>query len=514
MLVKELLEAPWTFLKSTASTSQIPLSCFVAPLIVIIAACFLFTSKPNAPCLNPCGLFDIANGRAKKQFLFGLRSMLKTWFNANPHKPASVFSDIGPMTVLPPSMANEIRSDPRLSFVEFSAKFFHTSIPGFEAFNEGTRDSITLTVINKDLTKRLAQVTQPLAEETTLAMQDIFTDNKERHIINIREKILHFVARISSRVFLGDELCRDEAWLKITREHAMNGFVAADMLRAWPEALRPLVSWFMPHCRTARSQIREAEEIIGPVISKRREAKEAAVREGREAPVHNDAIEWFEQASKGTPYNPALSQLFLSTVAIHTTTDLLCQTMIDIARHPEYFEPLREEVTRVLAQDGWKKTSLHSMQLLDSVVKESQSLKPLQLASMQRLAVKDVQLSDGTFIPKGTASCVSSHALWDPNVYEAPDTWDGHRFLRQRKVPGKESSSQLVSTSENHLGFGHGKHACPGRFFAANEIKIALAHLLLEYEWRLPEGETLDVRDFGITPIMNQTLQMEFRKRH
>ncbi|RSL87603.1 hypothetical protein CEP51_002120 [Fusarium floridanum] len=426
MLVKELLEAPWTFLKSTASTSQIPSSYFVAPLIAIIAACFFFTSKPNAPCLNPRGFFDITNGRAKKQFLFGLRSMLKTWFDANPHKAASVFSDIGPMTVLPPSMANEIRSDPRLSFVEFSAKFFHTSIPGFEAFNEGTRNSITLTVINKDLTKRLAQVTQPLAEETTLAMQDIFTDNKE--------------------------------------------------------ALRPLVSWFMPHCRTARSQIREAEEIIGPVISKRREAKEAAVREGGEAPVHNDAIEWFEQASKGTPYNPALSQLFLSTVAIHTTTDLLCQTMIDIARHPEYFEPLREEVTRVLAQDGWKKTSLHSMQLLDSVVKESQSLKPLQLASMQRLAVKDVQLSDGTFIPKGTASCVSSHALWDPNVYEAPDTWDGHRFLRQRKVPGKESSSQLVSTSENHLGFGHGKHACPGRFFAANEIKIALAHLLLEYE--------------------------------
>ncbi|EEU40020.1 uncharacterized protein NECHADRAFT_32184 [Fusarium vanettenii 77-13-4] len=513
MLVKELLEAPWAFLNSTASASNIRLSYFVAPLIAITVACFFFTSKPNAPCLNPQGFFDIASGRAKKQFLFGLRSMLKTWFDANPHKPASVFSDIGPMTVLPPSMANEIRSDPRLSFVEFSAKFFHTSIPGFEAFNEGTRDSITLTVINKDLTKRLAQVTQPLAEETTLAMQEIFTDNKEWHLINVREKILHLVARISSRVFLGEELCRDEAWLKITREHAMNGFVAADLLRAWPEALRPVVSWFMPHCRTARSQIREAEKIIGPVISKRREAKDAALRAGREAPIHNDAIEWFEQASKGKPYNPALSQLFLSTVAIHTTTDLLCQTMIDIARHPEYFEPLREEVTRVLAQDGWKKTSLHSMQLLDSVVKESQRLKPLQLASMQRLAVKDVQLSDGTFIPKGTASCVSSHALWDPDVYEAPDTWDGHRFLRQRGIPGKENFSQLVSTSENHLGFGHGKHACPGRFFAANEIKIALAHLLLEYEWRLPEGEALDVEDFGITPIMNQTLKMEFRKR-
>lgn len=88
-----------------------------------------------------------------------------------------------------------------------------------------------------------------------------------------------------------------------------------------------------------------------------------------------------------------------------------------------------------------------------------------------------------------------------------------HRFLRQRKIPGKENSSRLVSTSENYLRFRHEKHACPGRFFAANEIKIALAHLLLEYEWRMPEGEALDVQDFGITPIMSQTLKMEFCKR-
>ncbi|KAF4458409.1 cytochrome P450 [Fusarium albosuccineum] len=385
MLIKELIEAPRSFFRSTDAFEGIRLAYLVAPLIAILIFYFYNSSKPNAPFLNPQGLFVFTHGRSKKQFLFGLRSMLKNWFDANPNKAACVFSDIGPMTVLPPSMANEIRSDPRLSFVEFSAKFFHTAIPGFEAFNEGTRDSITLTVINKDLTKKLAQVTQPLAEETTLAMKDIFTDNRDWHVESLRDTVLHLIARISSRVFLGEELCRDESWLKITREHAMNGFVAADLLRAWPEVLRPVVHWFLTHCRTARSQIKEAATIIGPVIAKRRAAKAAALKEGRDPPVYNDAIEWFEQASKGASYDPALSQLFLSTVAIHTTTDLLCQTMIDIARHPELFEPLREEIMAVLREE--------------------------------------------------------------------------------------------------------------------------------EYDWKLPEGEGFDIHDFGITPIMNQTLKMEFRKR-
>lgn len=29
---------------------------------------------------------------------------------------------------------------------------------------------------------------------------------------------------------------------------------------------------------------------------------------------------------------------------------------------------------------------------------------------------------------------------------------------------------------------------CPGRFFASNEIKIVVAHLLLLFDWRFEEG--------------------------
>lgn len=42
--------------------------------------------------------------------------------------------------------------------------------------------------------------------------------------------------------------------------------------------------------------------------------------------------------------------------------------------------------------------------------------------------------------------------------------------------------NQFVSVSPNSLTFGYGRHACPGRFFAANEIKMILARTLLEWD--------------------------------
>ncbi|KAK1658301.1 cytochrome P450 [Colletotrichum godetiae] len=492
-----------------------PLSYFFTTVLLIIFVYSLQGTKLNTPSINQKGKFELTDSRPKRNFLFNARKLLQQWFNANPNKPIRMISDMGSTIVLPPSMANEIRNHSDLSFTAFSQEFFQAKYPGFDPFAEGGNDSITLVVINKDLTKQLAKVTEPLAEETSLALLNIFTANKEWHSIPMRATLLHFVARISSRVFLGTELCRNEAWLEITKNYTLNGFTAGDRLREYPSFLRPIVHWFLPGCQEARRQIKTAAKIIQPIIDERKVLKAKAIAEGKPVPIYQDAIEWFEQASrsKGTAYDPALSQLFLSTVAIHTTTDLLGQVMVDLAKHPEVIDELRKEVRAVLQECGWKKTSLYSMKLLDSVIKESQRIKPLQLASMQRIAVKDVTLSDGTFVPKGANIAVSSHSLWDAAVYPEPEKWDAYRFLRMREEPGKENVSQLVSTLPEHLGFGHGKHACPGRFFAANEIKIALVHILLQYEWRLPVGADTSITDYGFSPMLNQRLELEIRRQ-
>lgn len=203
----------------------------------------------------------------------------------------------------------------------------------------------------------------------------------EWHSLPLRDTILTCIARISSRVFLGEELCRNEAWLKISREYASTVFPATDLLRTYPAGIiKSIAARVLPICRAAQAQVAEARTILQPVLEKRKAAKAAAAATGKTIEF-NDAIEWFENISAKTKasYEPAAMQLFLSIVAIHTTSDLMTQIMTDLAAHPEIIEDLRKEIKEVLSDGGWKKTTLTSMKLLDSVIKESQRLKPIQL---------------------------------------------------------------------------------------------------------------------------------------
>lgn len=136
------------------------------------------------------------------------------------------------------------------------------------------------------------------------------------------------------------------------------------------------------------------------------------------------------------------------------------------------------------------------------------------VASMRRLAIKDIQLADGTQLQKGTSLLVSGEKMWDPQTYPSPETFDPYSFLKLRETPGHETSAQLVSPSPEHLGFGYGRHACPGRFFAANEVKIALCHILLKYDFKLAPGSvTPKVKQTGISYNADPTARIAVKRR-
>ncbi|KAK4198673.1 putative cytochrome P450 E-class, group IV [Triangularia verruculosa] len=487
-------------------------------LALLFGAIFLRDAVRNRrlshlPHLNPKPLTDLTKTRIRKQFFTTSYTIIRQWFRANPDKPARITADVGEVIILPARLANEVKNDSRLSFGAFIYNSFHADLPGFEGFREGARDSrIVQAVIVRDLTKHLNKVTEPLAEETRLALDELFpitAGTETWRSVDIRDTILHLIARISSRVFLGGELCRDDDWLKVTRDYTVDAFRAAVELRFVPKPVRFLAHWWMPSCQKARAHVKEARRIIGPVLEQRRALKKAGTD------TFDDAIEWFEREAQGRPYDPVTAQLVLSMAAIHTTTDLTVQVLSDLVQHPELIDALREEITSALREGGWTKNSLYNMKLLDSVIKESQRIKPIGLVSMRRVASSSLTLSDGTYIPKGATIAVSAERMWDPAVYPGGESWDGRRFLKMRSVPGSEHVAQLVSTSPEHLGFGHGEHACPGRFFAGNEVKIALLHLLLRYDWRLPEGAVAPkAKTLGLSLAVDPSMRLEYRVRN
>lgn len=65
-------------------------------------------------------------------------------------------ADFGEVLVLPPSLADEIRNEPKLSFGAATAEDFHGDIPGFQPFAQGSQaDEILQSVARKQLTKSL-----------------------------------------------------------------------------------------------------------------------------------------------------------------------------------------------------------------------------------------------------------------------------------------------------------------------------------------------------------------------
>src|SRR4051812_29441253 len=104
--------------------------------------------------------------------------------------------------------------------------------------------------------------------------------------------------------------------------------------------------------------------------------------------------------------------------------------------------------------------------------------------------MQSIKLHDGTHIPQGTRVAFASAAiLMDPAVTPDPDKFDGFRSYRKRQEPGEGHHHLWVQTDKEHLAFGHGKQACPGRHFAAAEIKVVLARIIKEYDIRYWRGQ-------------------------
>ncbi|KAF4456154.1 ent-kaurene oxidase [Fusarium austroafricanum] len=464
---------------------------------VVAALAYLFSTPASGsnkfPTINPATGFEIVGKARRQDFMRNARSYFNKGLDMFPGKPFNILADHGEVTVLPASWAHDIRNEKNLNFMKSVHEDFHADFSPFKPFSAGTSDDALLqSVARKQLTKYLNQVTKPLSSETKFALDLTYGAPSEWKEFPLKPTLLNIVARISSCVFLGDKVCRNEAWLDITTSYTVLAFQAAGELRTYPKWIRGIVQLYLPSCRNLLGLIDRGRSIVEAIVQERR----LLASQGKYKPTHMDAIDWFEEEAAGRPYDPTLCQLILSTAAIHTTSDLANQTLINLAQNPDIVKEVRKEVIEVLKTDGWKKTSLFNMKLLDSILKESQRLSRPP-ATMMRKALGDVTLPDGSILRKGERTMVSTSGMGDPQTYDDPTKFDPYRFVRLRDQEGMQNHIHLVSTGPSHLGFGHGKHACPGRFFASNELKILLCHIIIKYDFKLPEGYTPKSLDVG-----------------
>jgi cytochrome P450 len=129
--------------------------------------------------------------------------------------------------------------------------------------------------------------------------------------------------------------------------------------------------------------------------------------------------------------------------------------------------------------------------------------------------LQDFTFYDGTTLPAGTCIAICTHsAHFSDANYTDPLTFDPLRFVKLKAV-NPEKQYGIISTSGEFLPFGLGRHACPGRYFAASELKLMLAYVVKNYDVKLEQGDGSRPKDLWLMGgcLPNQNAKVFFRKR-
>ncbi|KAK7703321.1 hypothetical protein SLS57_010970 [Botryosphaeria dothidea] len=348
-----------------------------------------------------------------------------------------------------------------------------------------------LSAVQIDLTRNIAKTLNTLNDEVKFAFDQNIGTMKDWQAVVLEPKILRIIALLNGRVLVGLPLSRDEKWIEATTQYTATSYKFGNKLKGYPWGTRWAVGPFI-----YRTDVKPHQDAVAGMLKpliEQQMARHAKSVDDDDAEVEaGEMIGWtmsYYKPGEMTYHRIALDQLMISFSSIHTSTVTLMHAIYDLAARPEYAEPLREEIRSNSVNGKLDKHSIAQLKKLDSFIKESQRLNPQTALAMLRKTTNNVKLSVGPKLPKDTIIAVSG---WQSNNGPAivdADRFDGFRYEKMRAQPGNELKFQLANTGPYATAFGFGAHACPGRFFAINEMKIIFAYLLLNYDIKLRDGQ-------------------------
>ncbi|KAI2896354.1 hypothetical protein CBS63078_5645 [Aspergillus niger] len=483
-------------------------SGFAWSFVAVFASLFIFMKqRPIFPVVNDYP-GDFLRRRAYREYNQNARKLIADGF-AKYSGPIALLVPGGMKIILPSGLSDWVKTNRNLDHQELVREEYFARFPGFEAqYAAHSPDRMLIDVLRTKLSQN-ETILPTINQHIATALQDHWGQAEAWHVINWDKDTTGIISRAAASVFVGPEKAADPEWQTLVQTYVREFFTAVGELHAWWAPLRPVVQWFLPHTSACRALVRRARAIMCDVVQKREQEAKIAQRQGLQAPQYDDAVAWTQNVP-GNNLPAGDIQLALAMAALFTTTEVLKQVLIDLAQHPQLVAPLRQEIKQALSDHGLGLAALGKMELLDSVMKESQRQLPISVG-LERKVIRETALPDGTRIPQGSHIMVDSSDMWSAEVHDNPEAYDGYRFLKRRQAGDK--ASQFVQSSREHNVFGGGRHICPGRFFASNELKLCLAHVLLKYDFRLKDGYCSRPMRFGVYASVDPVAQLEVRRR-
>ena len=181
--------------------------------------------------------------------------------------------------------------------------------------------------------------------------------------------------------------------------------------------------------------------------------------------------------------------------------------LIDLAIHAEWREKCKKEIQHLLSRyldSSFSSATLHEklaavpvsawedeLPILEACIRESQRISFVNIALRRNLhgevKIWKQVVERGDFLAYSLAD-----VHLNPEYYPEPYKYDPGRWLRPDPVP---------DTTHPFLGWGAGRHPCPGMKIAKLEMKLILAFFLMRYEFDLVDK---DGKFPGSLPVPNR----------
>ncbi|KAM0248340.1 hypothetical protein ACHAP5_003511 [Fusarium lateritium] len=356
-------------------------------------------------------------------------------------------------------------------------------------------------IVKYDLNRAIEIIANNMKDELHEVFDEQFgTDPENWTKVDLTQTVKMIVAQAASRFTVSLPLCRNKEYLKNALDTNELFIINAGLTGGMPRILQPITGTIFGYL--VGSKVSKINKWLIPLLKQRFDALENRPEE----PEPQDQVQMMihyalskRQDEVGDYETLARRIVAQNFGSIHNTQIQVVNLLLNVMASDAEFNTiavLRDEMDRILGSDDstdWTKAAIQAMSRADSAARESLRLGSFGgRAIFRKVMTNDFKTEDGHHVPKDTViSFLGQPASTDSATYEDANKYDPFRFSRARELAASRDEKTplvtFVTTSPEFLPFGHGKHACPGRFLVDFEMKMILAYALRNYDIKLAD---------------------------
>ncbi|KAJ1265172.1 hypothetical protein BS78_08G059300 [Paspalum vaginatum] len=335
---------------------------------------------------------------------------------------------------------------------------------------------------------------RPVREEEAARLVEAVSSASGK-LVNLSELIVAYVADTAVHAIMGRRLKDRDAFLRYIDEaiRLASGISLADLFpSSW------LAGALSLKVHKAEAYREGLFEFLDVVISEHMERR----RKSHGKVVQEDLIDVLlriqSQSSSHRLTMGTIKAVIFDLFSAGTETAASTQqwAMAELMRNPEVMARAQAEVRGAfMRRRKVEEEGLSELSYLHWVIKETLRLHTPGPLLIPR-ECQETCMVLGYDVPKGSTVLVNAWAISrDPRCWDEPEKFKPERFASDTR--------DFRGNDFDFTPFGAGRRICPGMSFGLANVELALANLLLHFDWNLPDGirpHELDMTEaMGIT---------------